>query len=161
MSDETSVGGGGGGVLGVLTPEALDVLRGGYRPEAMASATKQALNARYAGGAPFVDTIVDTLYAGAPIAASDRERCLVALLAARGEGLTLAVHLYWALMEGLPVEEVAHVLVLAGAYMGVPAYANGLLVLERTLKALKPLAAAGGDAAMSPAVLQKLLADFR
>lgn len=65
------------------------------------------------------------------------------MLAGRQEALTLGVHIYWGLMEGMTSDEVAHTLVLAGAYQGVPVYATGLLVLEKVTGLLKGLAAEG------------------
>ena len=141
-----------------LTPEELQALRGGYKNEVLREASRQALNGRNPAGADFVNGVIDTLYQGEPLSHVDRERCLIAVLAGRQEPLTLAVHIYWGLMEGLGPEEVGHTLVLAGAYQGIPVYATGLLALEKTTAMLKGLAAEG--AVDSGSVLKKIIETF-
>jgi alkylhydroperoxidase/carboxymuconolactone decarboxylase family protein YurZ len=121
----------------LLGPEELDALRRGYLPDAMKGATRTRVGAMYPPGAPWVDALVDALYGPQPVSPKDRERCLIVLLATRGEPFTLGVHVYWGLMEGLAPEEVGHALLLAGAYHGVPAYATGLLAVQKTCAALK------------------------
>jgi len=72
---------------------------------------------------------------------SDRERCLIALLASRGGQFPLAVHLYLGLMEGLSPEEIANILFLTGIYTGQDNLALGLFTLETTLATLKGIGA--------------------
>jgi alkylhydroperoxidase/carboxymuconolactone decarboxylase family protein YurZ len=111
------------------------------------------------GAGPYVEGIARALYPTgtnvAPLAPVDRERCVLALLAARGGRFTLAMHVYVGLMEGLAAEEVAHILLLAGVYAGIGAFADGLQVLVRALAALETLVAKGGPldaAAIVPAL---------
>lgn len=119
----------------------LSRLRAGYDEGLMQRATRAAASQLYPGGAGYVNAVVDGLYADGPLAARDRERCLIALLARRQEPLMLSVHLYWGVAAGLSPEEVAHTLLLAGAYTGIPNYTAGLVVLEQTAAALTALAA--------------------
>ena len=132
-----------------LTSAELDALRAGYLPDVMTRVTRLAVASVYPPGAPYVDAIVDSLYGEEPVAPRDRERCVIALLAAQGETLTLALHIYWGLMEGLSPADVGHTVLLAGAYAGVPRYAAGLLVLEKTCTELRKLLSGPS----SPAVL--------
>lgn len=141
-----------------LTPQELVALRGGYSNVVLREASRKALNGRNPGGSGYVDGVIDTLYQGEPLSHRDRERCLIAVLAGRQEALTLGVHIYWGLMEGLSPEEVSQTLVLAGAYQGIPVYATGLLVLEKTTAMLKGLAAE--SAVDSVSVLQAFIATF-
>ena len=110
-----------------LNLQELEVLRGGYNGVLMREATRKALNDAYPGGAGFINGLLDDLYQGEGLSHLDRERCLIAVLAGRGEALTLGIHIYWGLMEGMSPDEVSHTLLLAGAYQGVPVYATGLL----------------------------------
>jgi ubiquinone/menaquinone biosynthesis C-methylase UbiE/alkylhydroperoxidase/carboxymuconolactone decarboxylase family protein YurZ/uncharacterized protein YbaR (Trm112 family) len=73
----------------------------------------------------------------AKLSLRDRERCIIALLASRGGGLNLALHIYIALMNKITAEEIAHILFLAGVYTGVDNFAKGLKDELRTLTLLK------------------------
>lgn len=137
----------------------LEALRAGYQPAAMLAAATGTLGRMHAAGVPYTGAIGAAQYEGGPISPRDRERCLVALLAAQKERLTLAVHLYWGLMEGLSPEELAHTILLVGIYAGVPAYTAGLLVLQGTVAQLQAAVAAGETT--SPAVLQRFVATLR
>lgn len=144
-----------------LSPEALAALQSGYQAVVLREATRQALSSAYPPGAHYVDAVVDSLYDGDPISARDRERCLIALLAVNQEPFTLSVHVYWGLMEGLSLGEIAHTLLLAGAYHGMPVYTTGLLAVQKTCGALSTLVVEqNGEAVSSAAVLQRLLQAF-
>ncbi len=121
----------------VITEAQLAALREAYDPAVMAFVTRNSLAEAYPPGAEFIGALMDSLYSGEPISHADRERCLIALLAVNGEPMPLAVHIYWGLVEGLSPEEIAHTLLLTGAYSGVPKYAAGLLVLQKVVAALK------------------------
>lgn len=142
-----------------LADDDLLALRKGYQPAAMLAAATGTLGRLHEAGRPWIGAIGAAQYEGGPLSPKDRERCLVALLAARSERLTLAVHLYWGLMEGLTAAELAHTLMLVGIYDGVPAYTAGLLVLQATVGQLQAAVAAGETS--SPAVLQRLVSALR
>lgn len=74
-----------------------------------------------------------------PLSDADRERILIALLAARGERLNLAVHIYFALGLGISPHEVVHILLLTGMYAGLPAFASALDVVRDTFVLLETL----------------------
>lgn len=127
----------------ILSAEAVEALRAQYAPEFMLAASRYAVAAPYPPNAGYVEWIIGSLYDGKRIAAKDRERTLIALLASQstGHSLLLAVHLYWGLMEGLTVAEIADTLALSGVYLGLPHYTAALGTLSGTLKILGFLAA--------------------
>jgi alkylhydroperoxidase/carboxymuconolactone decarboxylase family protein YurZ len=133
-------------------PERLRALRAAYarhRAELVAE-MRDHLPRRYRTAAGFVDAIEDAFYAGGALTAPDRERCIVALLAAREARHFLAIHVYVALMEGVAPEEIADVVFLSAVYTGVPALTRGIAVVERTLGLLETIAAGGDAGAMHP-----------
>lgn len=142
-----------------LSDDDLSALRAAYDARVLFAAATGTLARYHAAGAPYTAAIGAAQYEGGPLSARDRERCLVALLAAQKERMTLAVHLYWGLMEGLTPAELAHTLLLTGIYNGTPAYTNGLLVMDATVKQLAAAVAAGE--AGSAAVLGRLVAALR
>ena len=81
-------------------------------------------------GAAFVGSFVDELYRSTPLAPRDRERCLIVMLAERHQTLTLGIHIYWGLMEGLHLPEICQTLLLAGGYSGIDTYSMGLRLSE-------------------------------
>jgi alkylhydroperoxidase/carboxymuconolactone decarboxylase family protein YurZ len=90
---------------------------------------------------------------------ADRERCLIALLTSRGGADNLATHIYLALMEGVSVEEVANVIMLAAIYSGVDRFTTALSAYITTLKTLVALVD-GGKALNAPAVIGELRIAF-
>ncbi len=145
----------------VLDDASLTKLRGAYSPDFMLAASRGAVRAPFPPAGGFVDWVVDHLYAPATMRPVDRERCLVALLASQSvqESFTLAVHLYWGLMEGMTVAELGEVLALTGAYTGIPHYAVAQMTFRRTLDALRAMLDEG--AALDPAaVIGRLRAAF-
>jgi alkylhydroperoxidase/carboxymuconolactone decarboxylase family protein YurZ len=154
-------------ITGILTPADLGRFRDAYDPEQMA----QLLGAFFAQAHPasvgYVTAIGNAFYQlpaadGAPppaqLSASDRERCLVAILASRGAGLGLAIHIYLALMQGVSPGEVADILFLSGVYTGVDHFAEGLKVEIAVLERMRELLA-GGETS-PPAVVVALQAAF-
>lgn len=127
-----------------LPPDALAALRAAYDREVMTALLGKVLPRLFPPAAPFVDSIVGTFYeAGAGLPVLDRERVLIALLAAKSADFTLAMHFYLGLMEGLAVEEIAQVLLLVGAYDGIDCFTDGLFNLRRTLRLLAAAVADG------------------
>lgn len=61
------------------------------------------------------------------------ERTIITLFASQRNGPFLAIHMYWGLLEGLTVGEMAETLLLVGTYTGIGAYTQGLTVLSQTL----------------------------
>ena len=132
-------------VTRILSKHALDTLRASYDEKAMTQVLCKPLpkidpDPRFRS---YVRAVRHAFYfpAARPTAsdlqAIDRERILIALLAARGLRYELALHVYAGLMHGASPAHVANVVFLTGIYAGVPCVANGLAVLETLLLALK------------------------
>lgn len=72
----------------------------------------------------------------------DRERCLIAIFTSHDqEGYAMPIHIYWGLMVGLSVREIADTVALAGGYGGLPVFINGM---DRLASVLAFLAEAAG-----------------
>lgn len=135
----------------ILSDADLVALRAQYDEQAMADVLSKPLPAidpdpRFG---TYIDAIRDAFYLDPTppdddLAVLDRERILIALLAARGLRYELALHCYIALMSGATPAHVAKVLFLTALYSGVPSVANGLAVLETTLLTLKQSITATG-----------------
>ncbi len=123
--------------------QELDALRQGYKREVMIQTARDTLSQIYPPGAGYIGAIMDSLYTGEPISPMDRERCIISLLATAQGQMPLAVHIYWGMMAGLSLDEVAHTFLLTGAYCGVDKYTTGLLTLQKVIGALKELSAKG------------------
>ncbi|MSP62260.1 MAG: hypothetical protein EXR72_18405 [Myxococcales bacterium] len=147
-------------LLDILTVDALKTLRGGFQEPRMIEATGTALTTLFPKSAVIVDSILQEYQGGDDLAPRDRERCIITMLATQDAGLTLAVHMYWGLMEGLDPLEIANTLLLMGAYSGIPHFAHGALILRDLLTELAALAEQGGEAVKSPSVLKALMNRF-
>jgi alkylhydroperoxidase/carboxymuconolactone decarboxylase family protein YurZ len=122
--------------------EMIRELRAAFDPRVMAAVNVGAFVERMPPLAAWARVTSDTFFDNDfAMAAKDRERCIVALLAYTGPPLSLAVHVYWALMEGVSPEEVCAAVSLAGCYGGLPKAAQGLLVLEATAALLHDVSA--------------------
>ena len=108
-----------------------------------------AFNRRYPPLASWSQSIDATFYAPPePMTPSDRERCLIAMLTCTGAALPLGIHMYWGLMEGLSLNEIASIAALAAVYAGVPKLVTGFAVMEIVAKTLRDL---GEGDALGPA----------
>lgn len=133
----------------VLDP-AFDALQahlaGGVKsdPTAIPAALIEAFSARYAPSKPFIAALLDQMNpiddpstGKRMLEPKDKERCLIAILAAREPGLELAIHLYVGLVSGLSTKEIAATLQLAGVYTGVDNFGAGLLFFGEVLELLE------------------------
>jgi alkylhydroperoxidase/carboxymuconolactone decarboxylase family protein YurZ len=131
----------------ILTAAQLITLRDEYDPAEMNAVLGAPLPAVYPACRPYLDTIGDLFYGGttadmtgSPLSAKNRERCLVATLAARGASLNLAVHMYMALVENVAPNEIAHIVMLVGAYTGIDNFAGALQAAAKTFTVLGKVA---------------------
>ena len=145
----------------LLSDEALATLRAGYDAELMLRMATTALTAVDPEARDLLRFVDERLYRTARMAPIDRERCIITLQVAQGHAMPLAMHVYWGLMEGLSVDEVRQIVLLAGTYGGLPTFTAGTFVLKATLALLATHAAEGGDTAHSAAVASALLKRFR
>jgi alkylhydroperoxidase/carboxymuconolactone decarboxylase family protein YurZ len=156
-------------VLEILDRADVEALRSGYQasPAAVANFAEGKYAALYPPGKQIFNTFVDTFFThGDPAApplvklsARDRELSIIAMMAARSEVLTLAIHFYWAVGEGVDVASIAETLLLVGGYAGLDCYGSGLEVHSKTLTALKGAPRDQG-AVMPAAALQAVAAAF-
>ena len=82
-----------------LSPDCLAALRAGYRAEALLALGERFLTAPCPAAAPWASFVMGGLYPSTAISPLQRELILTALLAARQQPGTMAVHMYWAMME--------------------------------------------------------------
>jgi alkylhydroperoxidase/carboxymuconolactone decarboxylase family protein YurZ len=144
----------------LLGREQLDKLRRSYRADELVAANVTGVGQAYPPLASWNREIGATFYAAdGPLTPINRERCMVALLAYAGPPISLAVHVYWGLMEGLTVDELCQVIGLTGCYGGLPRCVQGLLVLERMLGLLERLGKS--DRSTAAAVLQEIVVEFQ
>jgi alkylhydroperoxidase/carboxymuconolactone decarboxylase family protein YurZ len=125
----------------LLDEERLRRLRAAYDSKAMSAANVAAFAQVHPALHPWIEETAATFFERpSSLSPRDRERCIVALLAYTGPPLSLAVHIYWALMEGVSVDEVCHTIGLVACYGGLPKCAQGLLVAERLATLLRDVA---------------------
>ncbi len=127
-------------ISSILTAQQMKALRDAYassKAKALA-ALKVALPTKYALAEDYVGAVQSIFYEahppGSALSEADRERCIVALLAARDADANLAIHMYLAMMEGVEPSEIAHILLLAAVYSGVESFSDGLAVEASLLK---------------------------
>ncbi len=89
-----------------------------------------------------------------------RELVLIALLTSRKEVGTIAIHVYWAIMEGVSPIEIAHVIALTGTYTGIDNYVIGIRAYHQTLAILAEQASKGEEACLTEAVLTRIIQFF-
>lgn len=149
-------------IAGALSDVQLARLREGYSSTAMTQVLSSGIPNLYSPTSEYIGAIRSAFYDGGrqTMAARDRERCLIAVLAARDAGLNLALHIYVGLMEGLAPEDIADAVFLGGIYTGVDRISDGLNAELRTLGVLAQ-AADDPDGCEVMRVVQALQAVFR
>jgi alkylhydroperoxidase/carboxymuconolactone decarboxylase family protein YurZ len=156
-------------IVDFLSLPKLKVLREHYHRSEATAVLSSVLPALYEPSRAYGDAITEAFYGCLPddhpspnrkaLSVQDRERCLIALLASRGVEGTLAVHIYLGLMEGISVEEIANVMMLAGMYTGVDRFASALKTYVTTLTTLRALVD-GQQRLDAPSVISKITALF-
>ncbi len=133
----------------VLSEEALGRFRGGWVEgdgnALMLGSADESLTGAYEPSSPFVTWVSDRFYREGMFSGKERERVLISVLS-DGPDLTLAIHVYWGLMEGLSVQEVCEVILMTAAYRGIPLYSNKIRVVQRVLALLRDLDDQGSSA---------------
>ncbi|MBU0506138.1 MAG: carboxymuconolactone decarboxylase family protein [bacterium] len=147
-------------VTEILTHEEITALREGYDRDVMNAIIKQAITEPYPKAKGWTNFVMDDLYGNDMLSPKEREIAVMSHLAARGEFPTLAVHIYWGLMEGLEPEDIANILVIAGNYSGISNYIQGIKTMQKTLNMLKDLTTDAKEALLLQKVLPELLALF-
>lgn len=143
----------------ILDSSQLAALREAYDPNAMRAAMLKTIVEPYPPLGPWNESIAATFYAeSSPLRAIDRERCLLAILSTQSVPVSLAIHVYWGLMEGIAVEEICHIQTLAACYAGVPALSRSLPTTHETLRVLARIS--GTEQRGSLDVLKVLVAEL-
>jgi len=142
----------------MLTRKQIETLHDAYKTSGMTEQLKATFRDMYAATSGYIDAIGKVFFELPEdvreqppdvVSAANRERCLLALLAARGGGFTLATHIYLALMEGIrrpgqpddiSPEEIANIIFLAGVYTGADNLMLSLATLMKTLPILADIA---------------------
>lgn len=155
-------------VTTILGDADLDRLRAAFRvgatgdsPGALAkhadanfgAVAQSVLLARFPAAARYVESIGDYFYDDdTELASRNRERVVIATLLSHANdgGYFLCLHLYWALMVGLSVKQVAWTIVLASAYSGIDRYTLGMTLLSDVLGVLQSQLATGRDEDVAP-----------
>jgi alkylhydroperoxidase/carboxymuconolactone decarboxylase family protein YurZ len=120
----------------ILSHDDLLALRQSYDRAAMSSAAAGPFAVVYPPLEPWVRETANTFFECSVLAPPDRERCIITLLTINGIAASLAIHIYWGLMEGLTVDDVCETIGLVGVYAGIPRVAFGMTVLQRVLASL-------------------------
>jgi hypothetical protein len=121
----------------LLDAERLLALRDAYDHDEMAAANVKAVATLAPQLGRWNEEIARTFYdKSGPLAPAQRERCLITLIGYTGSPMSMAIHVYWGLMEGISVDEIVQIVGLVGCYGGLPKSASGLDVAYRTLSVL-------------------------
>lgn len=132
----------------LLSARSLTTLRKGFDRQTLNDIAAARLIAPYPAGGELPAAILTHFFpvTGGAIGADDRERIILALLAAQGaDDGQIAIHVYWGLMEGLTVADVMESLLLAGYYAGIFRYQRCLGIVRTTLLALEAQPARKSD----------------
>ncbi len=137
----------------ILTGEQLMKVRSDFDAQQMNALMSAPLSTLHPPSLPYLQTIGDLFYGGptatmtgSTLPPEIRERCLVAVLATRGAGLNLALHIYLALVAHVSPEEIAHILLLVGTYSGIDNFADAIQTEKKALQTLRGLVEAGSAA---------------
>jgi alkylhydroperoxidase/carboxymuconolactone decarboxylase family protein YurZ len=152
-----------------LTSAELGILKKGYDREKVVKYMGNALPLLYEPSKAYISAITGTFTGDLPdedeegrdrLSRLDRERCIIALLASRGEESTLAIHIYIAMAEGVTPDEIANIILLTGVYSGVSNFTNGLGVLLKMTTVLRGLIKEEEGELESAVALEKLSETF-
>jgi len=152
----------------ILTAEELATLQAGYSRAVMDTVATQAVAGPYPPVQGLVAFAADRFYpagkSATVLAPADREKVLIGIFAAgRRPAFALAVHVYWALAEGVSIDEIGEIVTLSALYGGLDVQTDAMRTITVALVLLKAQAAAASTdpkAAASLTILPLLLAKF-
>jgi ubiquinone/menaquinone biosynthesis C-methylase UbiE/alkylhydroperoxidase/carboxymuconolactone decarboxylase family protein YurZ/uncharacterized protein YbaR (Trm112 family) len=129
----------------VLNGADLTAITGGFDAGEMNKKLREFFSNTYPATKDWLDALEKAFNTAHPIEVADRERVIVALLASRGRGFELALHMYVAVANGVTPEEIAHIVFLTGIYAGVDTFARALAIGLSTMAILKDLTKGGAQ----------------
>jgi alkylhydroperoxidase/carboxymuconolactone decarboxylase family protein YurZ len=149
-------------LLDILTSEDLAILRAGYDPSFLLGLAPRMVS--YPKAAGFVGWISDVVFTygakASSLSPAAREMVIVAVMATERDTFVLSGHLYWALMEGLSVEQIGDTLATVATYRGINDLRYSLAVFQDVLLLLKKAVNDGGDAVTVQKVTAAMKATF-
>ncbi len=143
-----------------LAEAQIQNLQKGYDRESLRELGKKFLSQPYKAILPWAEFVMDHQYNEDHLHPQLRELVLIALLTSRKEVGTVAIHIYWAIMEGVSPAEIAHTIALTGTYTGLDNYVIGIRAYHQTLAILAEQACKGEEERLTEAVLTKLIQLF-
>jgi len=147
-------------LLSVLSPDDVALLRSNYSREFLLTAAANMLPHRKAEGlVGWISSVVFQSNATGTnsLSAAQRELVIISVVATERDSFVLSGHLYWALMEGLSVENIADTLMTVGTYTGVNDFRYSSNVFLAVLGVLQKAVTQGGDALTTPAIVKLLV----
>lgn len=126
----------------ILSDDEIAHLRQAFDGKALIEANVVAMEAAYAPLKAWGEATSAVFYGDEPLAPRERELCLIVLLSVNAPEISLADHIYWALMEGATPAAICQALSLAGCYAGMPAMTRGMMTAVKVFTVLKRVAAA-------------------
>lgn len=132
-------------VNSLLSAAELSTLQAGYSRAQCVDDVRRSFEGNYPPATPAVEAVLGPFYEPLPgssqfqIDPATRERILVALLSnGFGGGFDVAVHMYWAMMEGVSISGVLDTLLLTASYAGISRYTdNSKILLQVVIPVLK------------------------
>jgi alkylhydroperoxidase/carboxymuconolactone decarboxylase family protein YurZ len=144
----------------LLSDDDLAALRAAFDRDAISRAASDPFAVLYPPLDNWVKETSATFFERSEMAPRDRERCILVMLTINGAmPMSFAIHLYWALMEGLSIDDLCQTITLVAAYGGVPRVAFGMTILQGTLNLLRGCVAAGKT--QSSVVVSTFIAELR
>ena len=125
----------------ILDEEDLARLRAQFDAAALIRANVEMMARAYPPLEAWGEATAQVFYGTSPLSARDRELSLISILVLNASELSLAYHIYWALMEGVTSAEICQVMGLAGCYAGMPVMVRGLTTARTVFELLKRVAA--------------------
>ena len=131
--------------MSTLSPARIRALRKGYSATDLAQGGIESFAAQWPPSRGWAEAQVGLYFAlpsgNVPVMkAKERERVVIALLAlTEPRAANLAIHVYWALMEGLTVDELYAAVGLAALYGGVQRFNDGANTVTTSLGVLAGL----------------------
>lgn len=159
------------GICSILSAKELDRLRRAFRPEEVIGPSRKTIVGTFPPVEGYADSFLSYFFSegGASPAGAvstltplERERIIITLqaLRLRGNGRYLGIHLYWGLMTGLSVQEIADQIFLISVYSGIDVYTATMNTFSVLLSNLKECAASKDPSRLTATSILKATAKW-